>query len=132
MEVTMKKFLTLLLVFTTVLIFSTTTFNIDVAKGTYTGLVYNCKYESNIVFDLSSDTSDYSIRIDIYSLSGKYLFNIWDKTPVNHKVTWNALTPDYQHLKPGVYLVYFQKKDSTGKILKEFFLPLLAAIDLKK
>ena len=128
----MRKIFVLLFIFTTVMIFSTTTFDIDVADGTYSGLVYNCEFENSIVFDLKNDTSDYSIRIDVYSLQGKYLFNICDKKPVSNKVSWNALTPDYQHLKPGVYLVYFQKKDSTGKVIKEFFLPLLAAIELKK
>ena len=128
----MRRAVVLLFMLTTIMIFSTTTFKVDVVKGTYSGLVYNCKYEDNIIFDFSSDTSDYTIRIDIYSLSGKYLFNIWDKKPIANQATWNALTPTYSHLNPGLYLVYFQKKDNTGKIIKEFFLPLLAAFDLKK
>ncbi len=132
MEVSMKRlFLALTILLLSMSAFSAD-FSIDMVDGTYTGLVYNVLYDADIVFDISSDTSSYDLRIDVYSIEWKYLFNIWNAPrPSDLTVEWNGKDPKYSKLEAGLYLVYFEKTNSEGEKTR-FFLPLLAAHKLEK
>lgn len=128
------KRLTLIMIFTLIGFGAySAQFTIDMIDGSYTGLVYNALYDTDIVFDVSSDTSTYNLRIDIYSMEGRYLFNIYDDDPstVGYSIQWDGTDNEKARLSSGLYLVLFEKTDADG-VKKTFYLPLLAAYKLGK
>ncbi len=106
-------------------------YDIDIVSGSYTGIVFNTYSSEDIIFNVSSDTSSYSLKISLFSVNGKYMVSIFDgERPSNYKITWDGKDSLSSRLKPGMYFAVFEKTGLDGE-KKTFIFPLLAAGDLK-